>query len=548
MRPWIGCAVVIFLAACSGATPSGFGSAGGDDSNGNGSGDNGADGGTGSSTGNGGDGGGGTTPVPPAPTNLLAGASVSQVNVYQGSESVIVQSGAAATPGVALVAGRPALFRIFVTPGSGFAGGNVTAQLRFEDAGGNALDSLSASASITAASTESDTNSTINFTVPATDIVANGKYSVALVDSGAPSVAVGTANPARFPQDGTTAPHGAKTTGGLKITLVPVITSGGSPPDTSATQLQTLHDVMFALYPVTDVTITVHSTYNYNGTVSGTSSQGYEDVLEAITNLRQSDNPPDDVYYWGTFDPKSTFAAFCGGGCIAGLSTVDEDASDAADRVSTGIGYTGTDTAFTMAHEVGHAHGRNHAPGCGASGIDPSFPSAYDVSGSEGTFGSIGIPGYDLVNKVFEDPSQTGDVMGYCPPTWVSDYTYNAFFTRVQQVNGAADVIGNPLKFTTPQPYRFVNVYDDGTARWGQAINMRDKPTGNPDHTVTYLDANGKSLGTATAHLHRFDHSNGGYLLVPEGPAGFTSIRVVYSGAPLTAGRVAIDKTLLRNF
>ncbi|MEO7112060.1 MAG: hypothetical protein ABI183_16575, partial [Polyangiaceae bacterium] len=330
MRPWIGCAVVIFLAACSGATPAGFGSAGGgDDSTGDGSGDNGTDGGA--ATSSGGDGGGGGTVVPPAPTNLLAGADVTQISVYQGTESVIVKAAAATTPGVTLVAGRPALFRIFVTPESGFAGGNVTAQLRFEDAGGKALDSISASASITTASSENDTSSTINFTVPATDIVAGGKYSVALVDSGAPSVDVGTANPARFPQDGTIIGHGAKATGPLKITLVPVITTGGSMPDTSAAQIQTLHDVMFGLYPVTDVQITVHSTYNFNGTVSGTNSTGYENVLEAITQLRQSDSPPDDVYYWGTFDPKSTFNAFCQGGCIAGLSTVDEQADDAQD-------------------------------------------------------------------------------------------------------------------------------------------------------------------------------------------------------------------------
>jgi hypothetical protein len=540
MRPLVGCAVVIFLAACSGAAPSGFGNSGGDDSNGGGSGDNGGDGGAGTSSGGE---GGSSTVVPPAPTNLLAGADVTQINVYQGTESIIVQSSAATTPGVTLVAGRPALFRVFVTPESGFAGGNVTAQLRFEDAGGQALDSISASASISAASTENDTSSTINFSVPATDIVAGGKYSVALVDSGAPSVPAGTANPARFPQDGTTQAHGAKATGSLKITLVPVITSGGSPPDTSAAQLQILHDTMFALYPVTDVQITVHSTYNFNGTVSGTSSTGYENVLEAITQLRQDDSPPDDVYYWGTFDPKATFDQFCQGGCIAGLSTVDEEADDAADRVSTGIGYTGSDTAFTMAHEVGHAHGRNHAPGCGASGIDGSFPSAYIVNSSEvGQFGSIGILGYDLVGKTFQDPSQTGDMMGYCPPTWVSDYTYSALFTRVQQVNGAADVIGSPLKFTTPQPYRFVNLYDDGSMRWGQAINMHDKPSGLADHTITYLDANGNALGTASAHMHRFDHSNGGYLLVPEGPAGYVSIRVT------NVGKAAVEKTLVKNY
>src|SRR5665213_3727050 len=97
MRPLVGCAVVIFLAACSGATPGGFGSAGGDDSSGDDSSNNnnGGDGGTGTT----GD-GGGSTVVPPAPTQLLAGADVSEVNVYQGSESVIVKGGAASTPGV----------------------------------------------------------------------------------------------------------------------------------------------------------------------------------------------------------------------------------------------------------------------------------------------------------------------------------------------------------------------------------------------------------------------------------------------------------------
>jgi hypothetical protein len=533
------------LAACSGTTPSGFGSAsGGDDSSGDDSSSNGGTDGGASATGDGG--GGGTTPIPAAPTQLLSGADVTQVNVYQGSESVIVKSGAASTPGVTLVANRPALFRIFVTPESGFAGGNVTAQLRFEDAGGKALDALTASASISGASTETNTNSTINFTVPATDLVENGKWSVALVDTSASETAAGTASPARFPQDGTTAPHGAKNTGGLKITLVPVLTSGGSMPDTSAAQLQTLHDIMFSLYPVSDVTITVHSTYNFNGTVSGTNSTGYENVLEDMTALRQSDNPPDDVYYWGTFDPKSTFNAFCQGGCIAGLSTVDEQADDAQDRVSTGIGYTGTDTAFTMAHEIGHAHGRNHAPGCGASGIDSSFPASYDAtlpsSEGGGTFGTIGIIGYDLVNKTFLDPSQTGDVMGYCPPTWVSDYTYKAFFARVQAVNGAADIIGSPNKFTTPQPFHFVNLYDDGTVRWGKPIAMRDKPSGVADHTVTYLGAHGEVLGTAVARLHRFDHSTGGYLIVPEGPAGFASIRIT------NVGKQAVERTLIKDY
>ena len=519
-----GCSLVILAAACSGSTPTGFAN-GDDSSNGAGGGDDSSSGGGGTSGGK--DGGSGV--VPPASTQLQQSVDVTQINVYQATEVVIVQDSKAASHQTPVVAGRPALFRVFVSPHSGFSG-NVTAQLRFEDGSGKALDQLSQSQSVAAASSENDPSSTINFDVPAADLVSGGKFSVALVDTSAADVPAGTTSSARFPQDGSTSPTTAKNTGPLKIVLVPTVVSGGYPPDTSSSQLQTLHDTMFALYPVTDVQITVHAQESAPYTVSPTSSAGFENVLEWGTNLRQSDNPPDDVYYWITFDPKSSFSSFCGGGCIAGLSTV-ADAADPSGRVSTGLGYTGTDTAFTMAHEVGHAHGRNHAPGCGASGIDSSFPGSYMQNSADvGQFGSIGVVGYDINNKQFIDPSQTGDMMGYCPPTWVSDYTYQALATRVATINGAEAVVGSPFKFATPQPHRFVNIDGAGNVTWGQAINMRDKPLPG-DHTVSYLDANGNVMMTTTAQLHQLDHADGGFLIVPEGPLGFTSIKVSNVGS-----------------
>ena len=30
----------------------------------------------------------------------------------------------------------------------------------------------------------------------------------------------------------------------------------------------------------------------------------------------------------------------------------------------------------TISHEMGHNHGRNHAPGCNAAGVDMNFPYA----------------------------------------------------------------------------------------------------------------------------------------------------------------------------
>ncbi|MGH7283463.1 MAG: hypothetical protein ACRELY_18210 [Polyangiaceae bacterium] len=536
VRYSFGCSLVVLVAACSGtATPSGFSS--GDDSSGGGGGDDSSGGGGGG--GGGKDGGGGV--VPPASTQLQQSVDVTQINVYQATEVVIVSGSKAASHQTPVVAGRPGLFRVFVSPHSGFSG-NVTAQLRFEDGSGKALDQLSQSQSVSAASSENDPSTTINFDVPAADLPSGGKLSVALVDTSAADVPSGTASTSRYPQDGSSDPTTAKDTGPLKITLVPTIVSGGYAPDTSSAQLQILHDTMFGIYPVTDVQITVHAQESAPYTVAATNSSGFENVLEWGTSLRESENPPADVYYWITFDPKSSFNSFCGGGCIAGLSTV-ADVNDPSGRVSTGLGYTGSDTAFTMAHEVGHAHGRDHAPGCGASGIDPSFPSSYIENSSQvGQFGSIGVIGYDIVGKQFIDPSQTGDMMGYCPPTWVSDYTYRALATRVATLNGAADMIGSPLKFATPQAHRFVNIDGSGNVTWGQAINMRDKPQPG-DHTVTYLDAKGNVMMSVTAQLHKLDHAEGGFLIVPEGPAGFASIKVTTN-----AGTVHAERTLVKNY
>ncbi|MEO8796765.1 MAG: hypothetical protein ABI551_02675, partial [Polyangiaceae bacterium] len=161
--------MIVLLAACSGnPTPHGFSSDGDNTGAGDGTGDGTADGtgdGTGGTTDDGGASGGGGA-VPPASTQLSANADVSQVSFYQASEVVVVQAGKAATHTTPIIAGRPALVRVFVSPHSG-SSGSVTAQLRFEDASGAALDQLSKTQSIAGASTEASTSSTINFDVPA---------------------------------------------------------------------------------------------------------------------------------------------------------------------------------------------------------------------------------------------------------------------------------------------------------------------------------------------------------------------------------------------
>ncbi|HEX9582677.1 MAG TPA: Ig-like domain-containing protein [Gemmatimonadales bacterium] len=83
-----------------------------------------------------------------------------------------------------------------------------------------------------------------------------------------------------------------------------------------------------------------------------------------------------------------------------------------------------SDAQFTriVAHELGHNFGRYHSPCGGAQGPDPSYP----YSG-----GVVGVPGHDVRSWAVGRTTQAlalaptlGDVMGYCSPSWISDYTY----------------------------------------------------------------------------------------------------------------------------
>src|SRR4029079_13403049 len=119
-------------------------------------------------------------------------------------------------------------------------------------------------------------------------------------------------------------------------------------------------------------------------------------------------------YYFGLLKPTNTFQEFCRGGCTAGISYIG-NLRQTGTRVGLGLAYGDELSAGIMAHEVGHAHGRPHAP-CAPRGIqsvDPGYP--YDQA-------DIGVWAYDVRTMKFLDPSTTKDIMGYCDPKWISDY------------------------------------------------------------------------------------------------------------------------------
>jgi hypothetical protein len=70
-----------------------------------------------------------------------------------------------------------------------------------------------------------------------------------------------------------------------------------------------------------------------------------------------------------------------------------------------------------LAHEEGHNFGRYHSPCGNPAGPDPNYP----YPGAP-----IGVPGWDVFASSNNLKSSSGyvDMMSYCSPVWVSDYTY----------------------------------------------------------------------------------------------------------------------------
>lgn len=170
------------------------------------------------------------------------------------------------------------------------------------------------------------------------------------------------------------------------------------------------------VYPIGEALITGYTTlpYDTDMQVSGDGcGDGFGGILDALRDMRGGSS---DIYVALLQAGVGIDASIDGG-----TSSVD------------GCGGGGVAAAFsggngrTLAQEIGHAFGREHAPcddpmRCGDPGSqDGNYPH-YGTYPSD----SIGEFGFDpATNRVF-DPADSFDFMGYSGHAWVSPYTYTS--------------------------------------------------------------------------------------------------------------------------
>ncbi len=451
-------------------------------------------------------------------TPLAQNISIASVAAYQVVKVPLADNGKPASRAVSGVTGNPllvsvlanrdAVLRVFVNPGASWKTAPVTARVKIQLNGptGTQTAVFFSKKTITTISAESDLESTINVDIPGGAMQPGATFGVVLNQAGGDNAPA--TSTARYPQDGTLADMGVAGGGDVvKIKIVPFqynADGSGRLPAIDEGQLKIIRDRFFQLYPAGRIDLTVRDPIPWSQTIQGSGS-GFDAALKYMGDLHGKDSAPSDLYYYGMFSPTADFGGFCGGGCITGLSNLGSP-------TSVGIGFPGEGSAETMAHEVGHAHGLDHAPFCGATAQPNYWPKdpAHDAA-------HLGSWGYDALNKKMIDPDKTTDLMSYCGANWVSDFHFAKLFQRVKGDNKFyADRVGDfrgvqlsPTWSDGTSPHQ-----SDGVASWeelttNQAWIMNGEPR---DVQVEMLDG---STVTRTGYYFPFDHLPGGKLMVP---------------------------------
>jgi hypothetical protein len=449
-----------------------------------------AGGGTGGAGGTAGSGGSAGTPTE-------GGLTITKVALYQATEVTLFEDGDVPEPNAPIVADRAAELRVFVRRQTGYVAHDVVGSLEFTGKRGERTSTITKYVAQDSRADELDT--TLNFSLAELDLGEDNTIRIELQEASNAAVILDA-----WPRSGAAPVEGSSTEGALRLTLVPLVANGVA-PDLSTTVVERFRSHLEALYPIPSVEISVREQHVLPDPVLGDDyGTGWDDALAELYELRYEDDAAPNQFYYGVLTPGETFDDYCPVGCVVGLSAL-AGPNDEEYRGAIGTGYFefegDTYSQETLEHELGHALGRDHAP-CGTSDAERNFPYPE---------GDIGVWGWDGLR--LRDPGEDADVMSYCSPVWVSDYTFDGLFTRIAYVNGLAARRFSRVN-ETPKRARTLVLKPDGSVRWGRERTTRT-PFDASAEKVELLDAAGRVLGTSSGQLRRFDHLPGGFLSLP---------------------------------
>jgi hypothetical protein len=443
--------------------------------------------------------GAGGAPVP-APTLLLRELGITQtVELPLMLEQRAV---AAAERNAPLIAGKRALVRGYFELEPGFEPRALLGVLDVKD--GLRTRAVLSELTPSQSSTKESLGSSFVFEVPASELSATASYRVRVLEADRTLLT-------QFPSSGYVELE-AQVLAPFELVLVP-LTINGFAPKAGEGELSTLRQRLLALLPSAQVELSVGEPLTIPYLVNA-DGDGWDEALDDLLAHRTQLSPKPNVFFYGLMAPATSYTSYCAGSCTLGLSYVS-DADAVSERGSIGIsvfqdGSGAKDAWDTLAHELGHAFGREHADCGNPDGPDPRYPYKN---------GSLGEAyGYDFELAKLLRPKVYRDVMSYCTPVWISDYTYSAVFERLAYIESEGF---RALSWSPPESLRVARVDRHGFSRW------RGERTGRLGASLLafdVLDSAGQRVGVVQGRVARLDH-------LPGASVWFSSPALAQSGA-----------------
>lgn len=394
----------------------------------------------------------------------------------------ITQASQAYDRSVPLVRGRQGFLRVFVKANQA---NSATPQVRVRIYNGallvNTYTIPAQGSSVPTTISQGSLTASWNLLLTASDIQA-GYNLLADVD---PSNTISESDEGnnQYPLNGTPISMGVVAVQPYRTTIIPV-TQSGLTGNVNAGNLGAWTDRLWRMYPIETLDAALGAGYTTSAVLQSAGG-GWSQLLSEIETKRVADGNGASRYYFGAV--ATNYASG-----VAGLGYVPGSSGSTSGRSAIGwdkTGYSdGGNYPEVYAHEVGHNFGRLHAPCGGPSGVDPSFPYPD---------GSIGVYGYDIPYAALKDPATYKDIMGYCTPNWVSDYTVKAVLAwRQSDAVHAAPPRGEDAAGGLPECLVVWGRVEHGAWVLEPAFSARLQPPAVEagDATLEAFDAEGRSL------------------------------------------------------
>lgn len=391
---------------------------------------------------------------------LASGISIARVEVNQAVAIAIVEGGSPVAPGSRngeLLHGRATMIEAAWVLDPSFSPRAIEARLVLVYADGHE-QIVSDTKQPSGAADLSDPSRAFVWRLAPEQVEPELRYRIELHETDGTSRG-GTTAGARMPTDGNGDLAVRSEQMSMRVMFVPVSTPDGA-PSFGAAELAVVERRMKAAYPVQGLDLNIHATWARTSRLTS-----LDDAFNYMASLRAQDGEGAGTYYHLILDNGSC----CSGNDFAdwsGIANIVEDGGyaqprDGISKLYPEYGDFGWDVV-TVLHELGHNHGREHAPCGDPAGPDPQYPYANAGIGARGWDADLDA----LIDPAAVDP-ETGtphtDFMSYCWPNWWSDYSWRALVARVREVSAMAAEPG--------QRWRLRGVIrPDGEVTWSRVL------------------------------------------------------------------------------